>query len=150
MNKKQARITIARDVMARIKAGTLKAKRAVYLDVPGVESWQEPTKEQMAQKNCKACALGSMLVCATTAGHLNPDGQHLGSDAIHELLGKYFSRQQMADIEGAFEGKRYEHVVDSDLSSKEALKFNKGVGKAKDRLARIMRNIIRNEGTFVP
>lgn len=129
---------------------------------------------------CECCALGAMFMgCTlnnnkTTAGDLDEVEYVLGNyvenrettGPLANGLNKFFSFEQLKLIEQAFEGgdgafdidlyrhpKTGEHLDDPRTpSAKEAklLAWEKKYPNAKKRLVAIMKNIVDNNGTFVP
>jgi len=73
---------------------------------------------------------------------------------VFDELEKYFSHQQLAAIESAFEQRdmfEYEdHAKMSDAEMVWSQDFTRGAKTPADRLRAIMNNIIENKGKFKP
>ncbi len=172
LTKSQKRVAIAKDVLKYLKNGKLQAMNGTYIEaaVPG----DNVTTCELFKKaeTCTVCALGAIFVAGTlrdctivkedtlftslneshndyytnemvpATTEASPD-----PDEMRTSLSKYFSEKQLETIENAFEhtdangeGKgrtffSYDEV--DDFSSDE-------------KLRKIMKNIIANDGTFKP
>lgn len=163
MSNKAKRITIAKDVLTWLKSGRMTARKLTYLADTEAEN-----SEKLGPK-CTACALGGLFACAAERKKLpltnlqrivDPESNRRliggGGYNLRTKLGDIFDADELRNIENAFEGNRRDPVnnaymfEDSDNFSEDAFKFNAGIRSAKKRMQRIMRNIIRNEGKFVP
>lgn len=105
---------------------------------------------------CDACALGSMFLCAVDTHdklkmkNLNPECDidydkasaeiRLDNQDMYDYLSKFFNREQLYQIECAFEGSNFESSA----------RLYKNERNSRKRLRLIMENIVNNEGTFVP
>jgi hypothetical protein len=165
LTKPQQRVAIAKDVLKQLALKRLTAKTGAYIDV----QTSVPIKADDANKDlslflpqiksCNACALGSMFMCAVgQADKFKVDEGFNKQNIIkatnlrdmvignqtHAYLGKFFSNSQLVSIENHFEqGGRspLPHSYNSPLY--------KIPGAANQRLTLIMKNIIKNKGTFV-
>lgn len=122
-------------------------------------------------KQCSCCALGGLFLgCTlynnntnlTQFAHASADISdyltHFGGDTISNGLTKIFSESQLRLIEQTFEGD--EGIVQSDLCDDDGIafpkysdasaQFYKTYPNPKSRLIAIMKNIIKNNGTFRP
>lgn len=118
--------------------------------------------------SCNVCALGAVFTATvercdklkvSDLNFLHDSGStvHFSSGEMHKYLISYFSREQLVLIEDAFEGApvqddedgTYGCQTESPLRRK-AEKFNKGARSDTKRLERIMNNIVKNNGTFIP
>jgi hypothetical protein len=125
------------------------------------------------QPYCEVCGLGACLMSVVTLENKfkfsGLDGQYnnmIETDDMVRRLKAVFSMHQMYLIENAFErGRGYfqpsnvwnldPHVNEKQIeiwesSRQAAITFGKKYGAAADRLRAIMKNIIANEGVFVP
>lgn len=175
MTKKEQRISIAKDVLAQIRAKRIIAQTGVYFQpARGYEhrtkrvDMQKPVAETLATvESCQACALGSLFACAadvvpslkvvdTYVGQTLQNWTH--DDSVRttfrqqdtfKALTPFFSEAQLHMIECAFETA----VVSGNIRRPQrgqCERFNEGISSPKTRLRRIMNNIIRNDGLFVP
>ena len=148
MTASQKRVQIARDVIKQVELKRVTPTRGVYVENFGVafpinsSEFSELSKSQL--DSCSACALGSMFLSAVdrknklsmlNMGSYVP-GQHLNlySDDTRDYLGKFFSQEQLAEIEDSFEDDRRDDLKVSD----------------KKHMVAIMENIIANGGKFKP
>lgn len=162
------RVAIAKDVIAWLNTKKIRATPGEYLAVTkGVEN---PDGDMVGVQQCNACALGAVFACAVdrvktidlTAALDGWSGTY-DDNSMRSMLKPYFTTEQLVMIENAFErriveplngdepnyGDGPEYLVGNPRSIK-ALNFNKGVRSPKERLTRIMKNIIRNGGEFRP
>lgn len=133
--------------------------------------WNKPTDQMLDEGmlQCSVCAKGAMFMShirkdsdSCKVGQAQ-DGQH--EPNIEERLTDVFSEKQLDLIEAAFEqsGSYYanNHAETSEKYSEDkgeyytgragkAEKFGERYSEDQERLVGIMRNIIRNDGTFVP
>lgn len=127
--------------------------------------------------SCSACALGSAFlsyarlydnVKVERYGEFRPErdtfsyndatGEYglaasILADRPNVTLGPLFGRPQMELIEQAFEAKNSDWFPDGEAPEKALLAaeaFGKRYSRNEDRLVAIMRNIVRNKGTFKP
>ncbi len=163
MSKAKKRVAIAEDVIASLKAGKFMAAAGNGYVTPqhGDKRLREllrSTHGESMQKAfeelppCEVCALGSMLIAGV--GRFNNHAVNIDHwvgdefalrEATTEFLDKYFDDKQLELIEAAFEGSE-------ELYNGVVYDFQDWLPNAGDdaRLTAIMRNIIKNEGTFVP
>lgn len=154
---KEQRVVIVKDVLEWLRVGKLKAKKQMYL-IP------DPRVEDTINGySCQACALGGIFACAVERGVAGgtvrtADGCTYFGSEIRDRLAPYFAASQLGLIEIAFEGGRapagaYDaaafYAGNASLCTA-AEDFNKNVRDARTRMERVMRNIIRHAGTFVP
>ena len=171
MTKAQQRVTIAKDVIAGIKAKRLVANHDVYLGLGHKEenaiddNPEGSLQEQLKSiPECTVCAKGALFVC-TVARRNQVKNEELpgyyhenwNGDALSGLLGGVFSPYQLRLIETEFEGEDIEYDGDGrEINAKMfSPKYNNNGFINKDymadtRLIAIMRNIIKNNGTFKP
>jgi hypothetical protein len=129
-----------------------------------------------ATGTCSCCALGAMFVSCTlfnnqtTALDLHQIQWSLGDmieadEKLSNGLNKFFSAQQLRLIEQAFEGGHGQFTEDVDAGDEESdnpadraavklsqrlLSWEDKYRNDEDRLIAIMKNIIKNNGTFKP
>lgn len=165
------RIYIARDVLAQLQLGQLKAKSMTYVDGGAFDKYlsardkKRDLGELLDGEKCSACAIGSLFVCAVRVADRAPVTSFLPipeatrldarDGKMREYLDRFFSREQQALIEAAFEGS--DIAAHASVAGVEAATicaacaYNFGYNeKQRIRMTRIMRNIIRNGGDFNP
>lgn len=149
MTPAQKRVRIAKDVLGWMKVGRLVAKVGIYIDL-FKEDGRSSYSRSVNGYECHACALGSVFAVAVERGAAkSPVGlMSLDQESMHARLAEFFDRHQLLMIEDAFESR-----VDS--CNQRATDFCVDIPKYIDgnprlRMERIMRNIIANDGTFVP
>lgn len=129
LTKPQKRVQIAKDVLAQLKIGFLKAKTGVYTDSKSLDRIFQKINNTYdldqsnlsnllnvevkdifdKDKSCTVCGIGSLFVCAVKRldklklKDLFNDADIAQSD-VHSYLSKYFSLLQLNLIESAFEG----------------------------------------------
>jgi hypothetical protein len=176
MTAAQKRVAIARDVIAAVQSQKILALSGTYVKHSGIDFncvHEETSLQDLLKQNegrcCEACAVGSILICAAkrfnkvSVGDVVDFGYADRSEAgiglgdrkcFVKFLEKYFSKEQLVLIEAAFERKLTGlSLVYSEFTKSE--EFQRSVQKYQDKslseaLVAIMRNIIRNKGTFVP
>lgn len=173
----EKRVIIAKDVIAQIKLGRIKPKNGSYLFSKRIpeNKLRQDVQSNFDELSCKACALGSMLVCMVKSTNNAKFYDLVGNsannhDAVNkELWGRlirYFGKKQLALIEAVFEGWVYDKdaiftkgKMDDfgyDISRKQMNLVNAGNKRgvfpkpAEKRLVAIMKNVIRNKGEFKP
>jgi hypothetical protein len=154
------RVAIARDVLAQL-GKRLYAEQGSYLSAPTLQDLPPSAQLQphfAKMESCTVCALGAMFVCvvdkvnAITAEDAFMAGGRIGGKINRDYLNRYFSSDQLARIETAFEKHTFNaarEVLSSDAIA-EAIAFAPDVRDASTRLRLIMENIVANKGIFVP
>jgi len=156
------RVKIAQDVLATMKGMRIDKGAFVKPDDP----WELPKDDSKAaarrlQKNktCRVCALGACFLSV-----IKLDNKFLGSwrdliragEEISDRLGDFFDMDQLKLIENAFELGRGWFTSDGSVNRLEgldvtrAVQFGERYDKDENRLKAIMKNIIKNGGTFKP
>ena len=169
----EKRVAIAEDTIKWLNSRAIKATTGTYFGAPakGIKVKSHDDKLDLALEKtkgtCRVCALGGMFYSMVrrfdkvTVGIGNIDSQlssdyFLGVDgfSVFDELEKYFSHQQLAAIESAFEQRdmfEYEdHAKMSDAEMVWSQDFTRGAKTPADRLRAIMNNIIENKGKFRP
>jgi hypothetical protein len=173
LTKAEMRIEIAKDVIAQIKAkkyNPMQGRWVEQADGPDYDDWlfENATTCKVDVRDytnninkCNVCALGSLFVSAVNK-YNNVYGTYdsvstyevfssIGTGEKKSPLLRYFSSSQLQLIEFTFEGgigAFYFH--DNTPTVKRAYDFHEQYSNAKDRLIAIMKNIIKNKGTFKP
>ena len=166
LSKSQQRVAIAKDVLLQLRKKRFRSKLGSYVRIPnlwGVEDNYRQANECIldGSATCQVCAKGALFMShVMKTNHISlRDVDDIGEYKIKERL-KMFSIGQLDLIECAFEkrviedGDRilrdYNDINESYTSlSKSAIQFGRKHKKA-DRLSAIMKNIIKNNGTFKP
>lgn len=177
MNASQKRCAIAQDVIDSIKANKIQPTSGKWVEYSNVTEtkladlrdlqWKDSSNETETQlqdvykdmPKCSACALGAMFVCAVLRhDHLTVDEADYGSVYyydINEYLVDFFKVEQIELIECAYErgkGQIFDETSESlsDVQMNNATAFGKKYPSNSDRMIAIMKNIIKNNGKFVP
>jgi hypothetical protein len=180
LSRAEKRMTIAKDVIAQIKRGKYIAEKGTYISditTPKLEdSWGskvEGFEEKDVQKNfskiqsCTVCALGACLMSSTKFANqlVFEDVDSVDADSmvknekVNKLFKSLFSPEQLFLIEEAFEGdnegcsSRVGKMMGARVPKKllkKSVKFFDESGEDEHRLISIMKNIIKNKGTFKP
>lgn len=168
------RVLIAKEVIKTIKDSRFSAQGGTFITVHdhrlGVGDRADSVQELFLRgeiPDCAGCAQGALLLACTLwnnkdtyADTLN-DGPWSDAPVLGQMirdrkqikngLNTFFSREQLILIEQAFEwgdgffGKSYR-----SSNSNAAILFGKKIDDPEGRLLAIMRNIVRNKGTFKP
>lgn len=179
MSKAEKRVAIAEDVIAQIRCETYVPTSGTYVEInasskaadKGFDVYSMNTKPadlmmQEGMLSCNVCAKGAMFLshvrkdvdsCTIDQARRGADERHIE----HELT-DLFSEEQLDMIEAAFEGQADfytdNHGEDTDddgdvLPTDPGMKAERFAERYSDdqkRLIGIMRNIIKNKGTFKP
>jgi hypothetical protein len=153
-------IAIARDVLLQMERedNPLGVRAGVYLDGIGRVRYAFDDTDDLqvhieaAQKHCRVCALGAMMLSAVRLYDGCPIGGLCSSRGVIEnVLRVHMSDRAMDMIEAAFEVLdicQLDETTDRDIDF--AMTFGSKGGSPVDRLRRIMENVISNDGDFDP
>lgn len=178
MTNSEKRVAVAKDVLKQLAARKIKASPGVYLHAelkkgaPGRESdggdgYSELTGSLQDHlttkvKRCEVCALGAAFVSyvrlfnkvnigdetdtygGAIEGYYSDLGGEINAYRPELQLKRIFSMDQLDLMEAAFEGER------GPQAYSESFAFYKKYRTPTKRLEGIMRNIIKNKGTFKP
>lgn len=164
------RVMIAKDVLLQLKLKKLIARSGVYVAPGGLNDWGERLNVEGAPTDfrefmvapvtpaaqCTACALGSVFACAVKFKNevTTLEAAEVYSDdlAIKGYLDRIFCKEQLELVECAFE--RSDACADGGRhasdAAQNAVAFGRKHGSDEKRMIAIMKNIIKNEGEFVP
>lgn len=154
MTKAEKRVAIAKDVIAQIEVRRLVPKNMTFLDIPEApESLENDANELrdvlLTVPTCEVCAKGALFVCAVERMDKLTVGQYtIGADRDYML--KLFTPKQWDLIESAFEGWSSIFVDGMIVNTPKVEKFSDQYPDPADRMVAIMKNIIKNHGTFKP
>jgi hypothetical protein len=170
MNQAEKRVVIAKDVLEQLRTQKFIAKCGAYvddqihnLDVFWPAEYGASLQAALPKvKNCKVCALGAVFMSKVNKFNRFNVGDSLNSEDLRANLKGIFSYAQLFLIEAAFEGDGndagayYVRGCPEDVSGaltdkdrRAAFEFCRRHEDADTRLKAIMRNIVRNKGTFV-
>jgi len=171
----QKRVMIAKDILSALRRGKIVANQGVYVE-PSYD-YEGPNLDDAAQEApadaslqelletvapCQVCAKGAIFLCTVamrnkvTVGEFNEMNGNVQNDGwsearklwrgenLSKTLGGLFSPKQLAMIENEFE----DDVVDS-LGGNPIMRLS-DLEDDDARLRKIFRNVVRNNGTFVP
>lgn len=179
------RVMIAKDVLAQLKAEKIIAQRGSWAIIKADKpiNYEDEVCNIIDAKGttCTCCALGSMMISeirmndrlivdavdadrdedseTLSLWHSVGDVDSYADDEMYneDRLRSYFSEEQIALIENAFEQGSGEYScsyttdhLDIDDELIVAEEFGDRYENPEDRLVAIMKNIIKNKGTFVP
>lgn len=156
LSDNEKRITLAKDVIERIKTQSLiQSQEGKTLDIVGFSNPRdnqcESLKDAFNENKCVVCAKGALIV--SWIGNFNKYGfEHYGKFDTNLKYGSFpieliqlFGREQLDLIERAYEGTNYSWYCDMVYNMK-----NPPSLYYKYNLHAIMKNIIENDGKFVP
>lgn len=157
--KKVGRLLILEDALKQLEGYTFKAADG-YLAMTSLSSNLEPGRYQLQELLkerrllCYGCALGAMFL-GYVAEHNNftvdvlsdgyCDTKTLYRKHVVSHLSKYFNDAQLDMIEAAYEG-----WSDSAIEPRYVSAWAYQYPKQSDRLEAILKNCLRNDGTFNP
>lgn len=164
------RVLIAKDVLEQLEAGKIRATSGYFLRIQSfsdhVSNYDAVKKESLQAtylrgdiEQCDACADGAlMLSCTlfnnkytTDAGFYMLDVWINSKKSMKNKLNVIFSRSQLRLIENAFErGVGAFQKFRETPKAKKAIQFGRSFSTSGNRLKAIMKNIVKNRGTFVP
>lgn len=157
----EKRVIIAKDVLAQLAIGKIKATPGEYLGLTSetYDALEDKPNAELCDifkgvKSCGACALGSIFVSAVIfqdqlkAREASLDDSWFMRSYLDD--NGLFSKRQLIMIENAFECSTIKPILDDYETEMKCLQFNNVNMSGRKRLERIMKNIIDNNGTFVP
>ncbi len=165
MPKNRKRVAIAKDVIAQLETKQIIAVRGTYMrlrEAPEARDGMQFRDALLSDKTtCTACAIGSMFACAViradalTIGDINEvsEASYIGTSAeiedaiMREYLKRYFTDNQLAMIEAAFE---CWGAYSDTPGVRNSYFFGHEYGDVTERMIAIFRNIAANKGTFKP
>lgn len=169
MSKKAKRIAIAKDVLKHIKAGALiptsgwyfksSEVRDVQREIPFTETRE--LQELLQGKTCQVCAKGALFISDILKNDDFQVGTYTDIDEggiMCDRLEGIFERGQLDLIECAFEGGTVTDATgilsddngNTPLADKAEKFHDKNNDDSEKILTAIMKNIIKNDGTFKP
>lgn len=162
LSRAEQRVLIAKDVLVQIRAKKYRPNAGSYVNFGKYFPGDESIQKHIDEVTCNCCALGACLLSTTKYKNKLDFSDTYRLDATNDswgLLKDIFSPRQLTMIEYAFEvssvgtrvGENYYGThIDSELEDK-CIAFGKvNYDSDKKRLIAIMKNIIKNKGTFKP
>ena len=155
-------MAIAKDVVAQIKAGQFIIKRGHWLTVKDVDAPAASSGAcqatltgktgQFEPAECHCCAIGAAAAASLRLFNIGEFDSSPDFEDLKKQLNKFFSNQQLALIEAAFECRcEVMEEFETRVSQKTIEKTYRFQDLADDeRALAIFTNIIKNNGTFVP
>lgn len=148
MTAAQKRVAIAKDVLLQLKMGKYISMTGTYIapiDHLGrdVEVNQSALKSK-SRPDCRVCAKGALALSAIRKFNEYEGTADALSEDHMEVITRFFGVAQADRIESAFEG------FDRDGSRVRNYRERKNISESDDdeAIISIMKNIIRNKGTF--
>lgn len=156
------RIKICRDVISQIKVRKLVPENLVYFVPKNIDILRGRYVDQQFNKvlatdnnSCRVCALGGIFVAALnnydnlTVGEYKNRSYTFGvQGTLHKYLRRWFHTSQLVLIECAFELTRGGFT--QSINFNRAVAFGLRYNDSESRLIAICKNIIANNGKFVP
>ena len=167
VQKRLLRVRIAKDVLEQLRLRFYKAERGTYVDFwtrsddEGGKDFPELKSNCDLQSQldrvgfCEVCGIGSLFVSLIRLkdqyklNKCEARSAFIDTNRLRAALYGIFSEYQVLLIETAFEGRHIDAVYLNYDDYIPATNFA-GSRTPAETLRRIMRNIIRNRGTFKP
>lgn len=169
------RVAIAKDVLEQIKLKRLSALSGTYFNLSTDLDEDKSIQANLNKVECQACALGSMMFSHIKYNNecSVAEGEDIDSRYIKGKLHNYFDESQLVLIETAFEQWKDNYnfddeanelyvgdgahsgdfLTDLDLGEEDLDRagayFDEYEFTDEERLVKIMKNIVKNKGTFV-
>lgn len=170
------RVAIAEDILKQIKLNQYQIEQGTWLNI---DQPDEPDLEGLLRKaegsptqnrllgskqtvvvevpaaTCTCCAVGAACASAIRLFNnyeLQRENDLDGIEEGHKVLGRYFTKEQVELFEAAFE-QRSDESMHEDCKEKllsRALEFGCRYDDDTKRAEAIFRNIVKNNGVFVP
>lgn len=167
--KAETRCTIARDVLAQLKAKVIIPTQSIWVEDSKLGDFDSAVLTHFRHGNdpscsirdyalgitkCKCCALGSIfLSTARLFAHINVSSDSpidIFENLSSSPLSDYFATAQLELIESCFEGAEGMYTPDENESWTLPMGYTQQYPNATKRLTAMMENILRNKGTFCP
>lgn len=150
--KAEMRVAIARDVL-KLLPQRITAMPGTYLYSP-TEITQEDVDNDtqlgsLMKMSCEVCALGAMFIAEVDINDKIGCRDLVANDLIRVGRSFYFGRHTLVERLAPFFSEKSLYSIEHSFESVYGFWPN-AYPKARERLAAIMSNIIRNEGDFKP
>jgi hypothetical protein len=172
LTKAEQRVQISKDALKWIKKENVKVKESsgYFYISKGEEQLKIGTdlNKYLKKIKCDVCAKGALFLshvdrfdnCKIQPSYPGSEDANTDfddEDDIKQRLSKQFSELQLDMIECAFEKKvltdstqKLGQSYNPSKIAQECIKFGKQYKKPYDRLEAILKNIVKNKGTFIP
>ncbi len=167
LSKPEQRVAIAKDVLAQIKAKKYIPYTRDYIRLKFGSPTSGSVQKQFDEINCHVCAIGSLFMSKVKfTNKCDFENIPSGSEQAKQLE-KYFSKKDIALMEYVFEDfdlneeikyKSYDLGVyqGHSISNEEILRiqkaqtlFKSNTDNEEERLIKMMKHLIKNNGEFV-
>lgn len=155
LSKAQKRVAIAQDAIQQIKAGQFQIEDHVWAELL-LDDGEDMTVNQQAllvgkPVQCKCCAVGACFLSSMRLDNRAEFNSTAEQNDAYRQLKRYFSKDQINQIEAAFElGDGAVTADDDDEKYGRAIRFGRRFKNQERRAIGIFKNIIRHGGQFVP
>jgi len=171
LTKAEKRVAIAKDVLKWIKVGMIRPEHDGYFEmddklktkIDSIEGKKE-LQELLPGTTCNVCAKGALFIADIMKrdNFTTKNLSFIGNCTIVKRLDGIFSENQLNLIETAFEKniihdnkdllsyKNDEGYYHNSSLGQKAIDFGNKYDEPEERLIAIMKNIIKNKGTFKP
>lgn len=166
----QKRVIIAEDVIIQLSSKRLKAEAGIYFDSKAIQNKLNDVGGEFELQGlikettepCKVCGIGALFACEVIRNdNFKVNGSDeiaydIHADNIKDRLKGIFNGDQLDLIETAFEKRviNDNRLLEGWHGNTEladiAIDFGRKYESDKNRLIAIMKNIIKNKGTFKP
>lgn len=167
LTKPEKAVFIAKDVIRQINTHKITARSGAYIESKTLPKgiWEKDIKANYSRiQNCTVCAMGACVLAITKQVNklkfedINMNFTRYSANPLRKMLSSVFSPTQLFLIEQAFEGTdssndRVGRYMGAKLTYTQIDKCNLYKYKFQDqneRLKEIMKNIITNNGKFIP
>jgi hypothetical protein len=153
MSPAEQRVAIARDALSWLKARALIAQKGFYtkrLEAPTGPLKSNVQLREQTLGRCQVCGIGALFLAKAVRFNDVTGWDYLMGNP-RDKLKRHFSLDQLDMIEVAFEQDVYSWIRAKDATAlNKAKTFAPREGDPGARLTAILKNIIANNGTFVP
>ncbi len=148
MGEAELRVAVAKDVLKQVQAKKYVATKGVYINTKSFKPNCELQPQLISKKApvCEVCGIGSAflsLVRLDNAFKAQDEAGFVYENDMRDRLKKVFFVEQLWLIEDNFERQANE-------KDRKDLDINHDEDKPTDILIKIMKNIIKNKGTYKP
>lgn len=156
LTRNQARVEIAKDVLARLAAKKIVVKTGTYLqalDKDGMYAIDIPTTtgKELGKMSCQVCAVGAAFLSVASRQNCDIEAEDdeggMWYDEMLNQLTPFFSLEELAEIETAFEHGSCSNIADEHGFDEnvDAANFCADI-EDDEAMIKIMNGIIKNKG----
>jgi hypothetical protein len=142
----QERVIIAKDALKWIRAGALLPQQMMYVSPIDTPVFTDEQRQQQLRDvvigKCEVCVKGAIFLSKAFNFDNVLATAYLDPDAIDKALEEHFSIEQYKSMERTFEA--WNNVTPAEI------KFIEKYPQPKQRMMAILKNVIKNKGTFMP